>query len=81
MATGSGPRAAPSGSRAARSTDYVSLPISEALRVFESFQFTERENLIAGRLLREIADRLRFLDDVGRGLSDAGPQCRDAVGR
>jgi len=47
--------------------DYVSLPISEALRTFEAFQFTERENLIAGRLLREIRDRLRFLDDVGVG--------------
>ncbi len=47
--------------------EYVSLPISEALRVFEGFQFTERENLIAGRLLREIRDRMKFLDDVGVG--------------
>jgi excinuclease ABC subunit A len=47
--------------------EYVSLPISEALRVFEGFQFTERENLIAGRLLREIRDRIKFLDDVGVG--------------
>ena len=45
----------------------MTLPVSDALRVFESFQFTERENLVAGRLLREIADRLRFLDDVGVG--------------
>ena len=37
--------------------EYVSLPISDALRAFESFQFTERENLVAGRLLREIRDR------------------------
>jgi excinuclease ABC subunit A len=47
--------------------EYVSLPISEALRVFEGFQFTDRENLIAGRLLREIRDRIKFLDDVGVG--------------
>jgi excinuclease ABC subunit A len=47
--------------------EYVSLPISEALRAFEGFQFTERENLIAGRLLREIRDRIKFLDDVGVG--------------
>jgi excinuclease ABC subunit A len=52
--------------------DYVSLPISEALRVFEGFQFTERENLIAGRLLREIRDRMRFLDDVGVGYLTLG---------
>ncbi len=47
--------------------EYVSLPVSDALRAFEAFQFTERENLIAGRLLREIRDRLKFLDDVGVG--------------
>jgi excinuclease ABC subunit A len=47
--------------------EYVSLPVSDALRAFEGFQFSERENLIAGRLLREIRDRLKFLDDVGVG--------------
>jgi excinuclease ABC subunit A len=47
--------------------EYVSLPVSDALRAFEAFQFSERENLIAGRLLREIRDRLKFLDDVGVG--------------
>jgi excinuclease ABC subunit A len=53
-------------------TEYVSLPITEALRVFEGFQFSERENLIAGRLLREIRDRLKFLDDVGVGYLTLG---------
>jgi excinuclease ABC subunit A len=52
--------------------EYVSQPISDALRVFEGFQFTERENLIAGRLLREIRDRLKFLDDVGVGYLTLG---------
>jgi excinuclease ABC subunit A len=51
---------------------YVSQPISDALRAFESFQFSERENLVAGRLLREICDRLRFLDDVGVGYLTLG---------
>ncbi len=48
-------------------TEYVDLPISEALGVFESIELTERESLIASRILREIRDRLRFLNDVGVG--------------
>jgi excinuclease ABC subunit A len=47
--------------------EYVNLPISEAVGVFEAFQLTEREELIASRVLREIRERLRFLDDVGVG--------------
>ena len=48
-------------------SEYVSLPISEALEVFDAFELTEREALIASRVLREIRDRLRFLHDVGVG--------------
>jgi excinuclease ABC subunit A len=47
--------------------EYVTLPISEALAVFEAFELTEREALIASRVLREIRDRLRFLHEVGVG--------------
>ena len=47
--------------------DYVNLPISEALDAFEAFELTEREALIASRVLREIRERLRFLNDVGVG--------------
>ena len=47
--------------------EYVSLPISEALEVFEKFELSERESLIAARVLREIQERLRFLHDVGVG--------------
>jgi len=47
--------------------DYVNLPISEALELFENFELTEREAMIASRVLREIRERLRFLDDVGVG--------------
>ena len=47
--------------------EYVNLPISEALGVFEQFELTEREALIATRVLREIRERLRFLNDVGVG--------------
>jgi excinuclease ABC subunit A len=47
--------------------DYVTLPISEATKVFDAFTLTEREDLIASRVLREIQERLRFLDEVGVG--------------
>ncbi|HET9368764.1 MAG TPA: excinuclease ABC subunit UvrA [Vicinamibacterales bacterium] len=47
--------------------DYVHLPIADALPAFEALELTEREFLIAGRVLREIRDRLRFLADVGVG--------------
>jgi excinuclease ABC subunit A len=53
-------------------TEYVDLPISEALGVFEAIELTEREALIASRILREIRDRLRFLNDVGVGYLTLG---------
>ena len=47
--------------------EYVDLPVSDALDMFEHFELTDREELIAGRVLREIRERLRFLHDVGVG--------------
>ena len=52
--------------------DYVALPISEALSVFEGFELRDREAIIATRILREIQDRLRFLNDVGVGYLTLG---------
>lgn len=37
----------------------------DSLRYFDELQFTEREEQIAGRIVKEIAERLRFLVDVG----------------
>ena len=53
-------------------SDYVNLPIAEAVRVFDSLELTDRETLIASRILREIRDRLHFLDDVGVGYLTLG---------
>jgi len=53
-------------------TEYVNLPIVEASRVFDRLELTEREGLIAERILREIQDRLRFLTDVGVGYLTLG---------
>ncbi|MGE0705946.1 MAG: excinuclease ABC subunit UvrA, partial [Vicinamibacterales bacterium] len=52
--------------------DYVNLPVTEALSTFEALQFTDREALVADRILREIRDRLRFLHDVGVGYLTLG---------
>jgi excinuclease ABC subunit A len=53
-------------------SDYVDLPIAEALRVVETLTLTDREALIAERILREIQERLRFLNDVGVGYLTLG---------
>jgi excinuclease ABC subunit A len=53
-------------------SDYVSLPISEAYDVFNKLEFSERETLIAGRVLKEIQDRVTFLYDVGVGYLTLG---------
>ena len=52
--------------------DYVKLPISEALECFERLKLNDRESLVADRVLREIRDRLRFLENVGVGYLTLG---------
>jgi excinuclease ABC subunit A len=53
-------------------SEYVDLPISEALEVFENLYLTDREAIIAERILKEIQERLRFLNDVGVGYLTLG---------
>ncbi len=52
--------------------DCVGLPVSEALDLFDGLRLTDREAIIADRILREIRDRLRFLTDVGVGYLTLG---------
>ena len=47
--------------------EFVNLPIAEAVETFGTLELSERETLVAGRVLREICDRLGFLTDVGVG--------------
>jgi excinuclease ABC subunit A len=53
-------------------SDYVNLPIVEALDVVDGLQLTDREAIIAERILKEIQERLRFLNDVGVGYLTLG---------
>jgi excinuclease ABC subunit A len=43
----------------------VALPISQALGFFSGLKLGERDEQVAGRVVREIVERLRFLDAVG----------------
>ena len=53
-------------------SEYVNLPISEAVPVFDAIELTDREALIASRIMREIRDRLYFLNEVGVGYLTLG---------
>ena len=60
--------------------DYVNLPLDDALRHFTALDLTERETLVAGRILREIQDRLRFLCEVGVGYLTLGRSAATLAG-
>ena len=47
--------------------EYVNLPIGSALAVFDGMELHDREAIIATRIMKEIRDRLRFLNEVGVG--------------
>jgi excinuclease ABC subunit A len=52
--------------------EFVDVPLSDALPVVEALELNEREQAIAGRVVKEIRDRLRFLLDVGVGYLTIG---------
>src|SRR5881398_492270 len=47
--------------------DFTALPVSRALEVARKIKLTGREEIIAGRIVHEIVERLQFLDAVGLG--------------
>jgi excinuclease ABC subunit A len=53
-------------------SDYVNLPIADAVDVFDGLELTDRETIIAERILKEIQERLSFLNDVGVGYLSLG---------
>ena len=47
--------------------DFTALPLTRAVEAVRKVQLTERQQAIAGRVLREIGERLEFLNAVGLG--------------
>jgi len=47
--------------------DFTALPISRAVEAVQQIKLNEREEKIAGRVVREIGERLGFLNTVGLG--------------
>ncbi len=47
--------------------DFTALPVSRAVEAVKQIKLNEREEKIAGRVVREIAERLGFLHTVGLG--------------
>jgi excinuclease ABC subunit A len=47
--------------------DFTALPVSRAVEAVAQIKLGLREQQIAGRIVKEIAERLRFLNDVGLG--------------
>jgi excinuclease ABC subunit A len=47
--------------------EYTAIPIEEAVAAFDQLKLNERESQIAGLVLREIRNRMRFLAKVGLG--------------
>jgi len=48
-------------------SDFTALAVEKAIKAVASIKLSEREEQIAGRVLREIAERLQFLNAVGLG--------------
>ncbi|MBV9573863.1 MAG: excinuclease ABC subunit A, partial [Acidobacteriales bacterium] len=47
--------------------DFTSLPVSRSLALAKKIKLVGREEIIAGRIVQEISERLQFLDAVGLG--------------
>lgn len=55
--------------------EYTKMSISDALKIFSSISLNSRESIIAERILKEIKDRLQFLENVGLNYLEI---CREA---
>ena len=63
------------------STTSRALSVHEALATSDELELTDTERLIAERVIREIRERLTFLDDVGVGYLSLDRAAAHALGR
>ena len=61
-------------------SEISSVSISEALKFFKELKFSQKEELIAGRILIEIKNRLSFLENVGLGYLTLGRSAATLAG-
>jgi excinuclease ABC subunit A len=47
--------------------EFTALPVARSVESMQGLKLNERENTIAGRIVREIGERLGFLNEVGLG--------------
>ncbi len=57
-----------------------SLPVMDTLKFFHDLKLTEREELIAKRIVKEIHSRLHFLENVGLGYLTLGRSANTLAG-
>ena len=61
-------------------SEISSVSIFEALKFFKELKFSQKEELIAGRILIEIKNRLSFLENVGLGYLTLGRSAATLAG-
>ena len=80
-ARGSSPRCSRSPSASLNIHEFTKMSVTRALEFLDELELTEVEQLIGARIVKEIRERLTFLDNVGVGYLNLDRASRDALGR